>query len=139
MENTKFQPGQSGNPEGRPKGSLNRSTKLLEMLDDDLDALVVVAKEQALKGDMTAMRLLFERALPVRKAVAPAFELPELEHAESLTGKAKAVLTGVARGEIPPDIATQLISAIGVLAKVIEIDELTERLEALEKVHENQT
>ena len=38
-QDTRFKPGQSGNPAGRPKGSRNRvSEKLLETLASDFDA-----------------------------------------------------------------------------------------------------
>ena len=135
-KDTKFQPGESGNPEGRPKGSKNWSTILLAALKDDVPELIEKTKEKALEGDMTAMRLLLERALPVRKAVAPQFELPELGRAKTLTEKAEAILLGVSNGLIPPDIASQLIASIGSVAKIIEIDELEKRIEALEQVHE---
>jgi len=128
----KFILGTSGNPEGRPQGSKNRSTKLLETLDADVPALLAVTKEKALQGDMTAMRLLLERVLPVRKPVAPMLELAELGDAVTLTAKAQAVIHGVARGTVPPDIAGQLITAIGATAKVLEVDELDKRVAQLE-------
>jgi len=128
----KFKPGTSGNPDGRPQGSKNRATKLLEALDADVPALLTVTKEKALQGDMTAMRLLLERVLPVRKPVAPMLELVELEDAVTLTAKAQAVIAGVARGTVPPDIAGLLITAIGATAKVLEVDELDKRVAQLE-------
>ena len=81
---------------------------------------------------MTAMRLLLDRVLPVRKPVAPMLELFELEDAVTLTAKAQAVIHGVARGTVPPDIAGQLITAIGATAKVLEVDELDKRVAQLE-------
>ena len=46
MKGTKFKPGESGNPNGRPKGAKNRSTSevqkaLLQLLDDNLDQLSI--------------------------------------------------------------------------------------------------
>jgi Family of unknown function (DUF5681) len=39
IQDTRFKPGQSGNPAGRPKGSRNKvSEKLLEALASDFDA-----------------------------------------------------------------------------------------------------
>jgi hypothetical protein len=129
----KFKPGKSGNPSGRAQGSKNRATKLLEAIEKDTPALLAVTKEKALGGDMTAMRLLLERALPVRKPVAPTVNLPELGQDLSLTSKAQAVIAGVGKGMIPPDIASQLITAIGATAKVVEIDELERRITQLER------
>lgn len=45
-------------------------------------------------------------------------------------------MEAAAAGEVSPDIATALLSAIGTLAKTAEIDELTHRIEQLEKAHE---
>lgn len=128
-----FEPGQSGNPSGRPSGSKNRSTKLLESIEQDLPALLAVTKEKALQGDMTAMRLLFDRGLPVRKPLSPVFDIPELAMASTLTEQAQAVLSGVCRGFIPPDVGSQLIMAIGATAKVLETDELVRRIIHLEQ------
>ena len=36
-------------------------------------------------------------------------------------------------GQIPPDIGSQLITALVNQAKIVEIDELTRRIEALEQ------
>jgi hypothetical protein len=128
-----FEPGQSGNPRGRPTGSKNRSTKLLESFEDDLPALIAVTKEKALQGDMTAMRLLLDRGLPVRKPVSPVFDIPELAMASTLTEQAQAVISGVSRGFIPPDVGSQLIVAIGATAKVLETDEVVRRIIQLEQ------
>ena len=129
----KFKQGQSGNPHGRPKGSRNYSTRLLEALDEDASELMRVTKEKALGGDMTAMKLLLDRILPVRRAVAPSINLPGLLTADSLSDKARAVLSGVGAGKVSPDIAGQLITAIANTAKVVETDDLIRRIECLEQ------
>jgi hypothetical protein len=52
-----FQPGQSGNPNGRPKGSRNATTLAMEtLLDGQAEALTNRAIELALGGDMQARR-----------------------------------------------------------------------------------
>jgi DNA transposition AAA+ family ATPase len=49
-----FKPGQSGNPEGRPKGARNRATVAAErLLDGEADTLTRKAIELAKKGDTT--------------------------------------------------------------------------------------
>lgn len=45
----RFEPGWSGNPSGRPRGSKNQAAKLLETFEDDLPALLAVTKEKALQ------------------------------------------------------------------------------------------
>ena len=60
----KFTKGQSGNPAGRPSGSKNKANQFVDLLEDDLPALVLVLRDRALHGDMLAMRLLLERLVP---------------------------------------------------------------------------
>jgi hypothetical protein len=67
-------------------------------------------------------------------AVKPV-ELPEAVPLEgaTLTDQGRAALRLLAAGEIGPMQAAALLSAIGQLARVAEIDELTRRIEALER------
>ena len=127
-----FKPGQSGNPKGRPKGTPDRRTALLRELEQDLPALIDAIKTNALAGDMQALKLLLDRLLPVRKSSLEPVELPLLAVAQTLSGKADAVLCAVACGELAPDVGAQLVNAIGTAARVVEISELLERIEALE-------
>ncbi len=130
---TAWKPGQSGNPEGRPKGIPNPQAKLRRMID--AGKIVKRLQEAALGGDVQAARTLLERALPVYRASAEPVQLPGLNDALALTDKAHAVLAAVADGSIPPDLGAQLVTAIGTVARVAEVDELQRRIEALEERH----
>ena len=71
-KHTRFQPGQSGNPRGRPKGTKNLKTDLMEELGEKIlvregdharqvskqRALVKTLLTRALKGDVRAANLL---------------------------------------------------------------------------------
>ena len=50
----------------------------------------------------------------------------------SLTDQGRAVLASVAAGELAPGQGAALLGAIGTLARLTEIDELTARITALE-------
>jgi Family of unknown function (DUF5681) len=65
---TRFQPGQSGNPNGRPPGSRNKSTLAVEaLLDGEAEVLTRKAIELAKAGDLVALRLCLDRVCPPRK------------------------------------------------------------------------
>ena len=123
--------GQSGNPNGRPKGIPNPQARLRKMIN--AEGIVKKLEAAALAGDVQAARTLLERALPVYRAAAAPVRLPELAAAQSLTEKAKAVLDAVAREQVPPDLGAQLIAALGNVARVAEIDELERRIRTLEE------
>jgi hypothetical protein len=124
-----WQPGESGNPAGRPKGSSPVAAlraQIGEAVPEILKALEAKAKE----GDPAASRLLLERVLPPVKAD----ELPvQIDiTGDTLSDRAECVMKALADGEIAPSQAAQLLTALGTLAKVHEIDELERRIAALE-------
>jgi hypothetical protein len=55
----------------------------------------------------------------------------------SLAEQGNEIIKATMSGKIPPDIGSQLITALANQAKVIEIDELTKRIEALEQSSEH--
>ena len=63
--------------------------------------------------------------------LATAITLPD----GTLTEQGRAVLAAVAGGQLAVSQGSQLLTAIGTLARVVEIDELTQRIEALENQH----
>jgi len=102
----------------------------------DAEAIVKKLEAAALGGDVQAARTLLERALPVYRVTAEPVMVDGIRCADSLTDKARAVLEAVAEGKIPPDVGAQLVTAIGTVARVAEVDELLRRIEALEKRNE---
>ena len=129
----RFKPGQSGNPAGKPKGARHRATIAAQaLLDGEAEALARKAVDLALAGDMGALRLCLERVVPSLKAVAPAVAV-DTAGANSLTGQARAIVGAALAGEVAPDVAAQLIGALGTTARVEEVEALRDRLDALER------
>lgn len=63
-----FTKGTSGNSSGRPPGSRNRTTLLMEsLLEGQAEQLMQKTIELALAGEITALRLCLERIVPPRK------------------------------------------------------------------------
>jgi len=124
-----WKPGQSGNPKGRPPGA-GEIGKLRAAIGERVPELLAAMMTKALEGDVGAARLLLERAIaPLKAAEQPqVLTLPD----GSLTDQGRAVLRSVADGVLAPGQGAALLGAIGTLARVTEIDELSKRIEILE-------
>ena len=125
-----WQPGQTGNPKGRPPGQ-SEITRLRSSLASDVSDILAGLVMAAKGGDVQAARLILERILPPIKAIEHALEL-QLPDGGTLTAKVSAVLSAAAAGNLAPEQAAQLIAALGTLAKINEVDELAARITALE-------
>jgi len=133
-QDTRFQPGQSGNPAGRPKGSRNKATLALErLLDGQAEALTQKAIELALSGDIPALRLCLDRILPPRKDRPVLFELPAINGAEDAKVASAAVLAAVSVGSLTPSEAAEVSKLIDAYVKAIEVTEVLARLDKLEQ------
>lgn len=130
MSKSQFKPGQSGNPRGRPKAKLT-ATDLRQRLARDADQIIEAVVQSALSGDTQAARLVLERIVPAIKPTEQAVQLPMPEGA-NLTEQGRVVLAAVAAGALAPSQGSALLSGIGTLARVSEIDELTARVQRLE-------
>jgi len=129
-----WKPGQSGNPAGRPRG-VSEVGKIRAGIAARLPEILEKLIQLSMEGDTAAARLLLERAIAPLRSIDPAVTL-NLD-GDSLTDKGRAVLAAVAAGQLAPSIGTSLVSAIGALAKVVQIDELERRITALEAEHGN--
>ncbi|MHA7833473.1 MAG: DUF5681 domain-containing protein [Algiphilus sp.] len=126
-----FQPGQSGNPAGRPKGS-GPSARLRDAIHKEAPDIIAALVKKAKEGDAAAARVLLDKVLPGLRSEAAPVAVPDMD-AGSLTERAQAALNAAARGELPPDTAAQLVGAVGALGRLTEIDEIERRLAALEE------
>src|SRR5262245_58141877 len=96
-----FRPGQSGNPQGRPRGSRNATTIAIEsLLDGQAKALTQKAVDLAWSGDLSALRICLDRILPVRKHRPIEFELPAIKTIADAPKAIGAITEAVARDEI---------------------------------------
>jgi hypothetical protein len=129
-----FKPGQSGNPNGRPKGARNRATVAAEqLLDGEASNLTRKAIELAKEGDTTALRLCIERILPARKDRPVTFSLPNLEHANDAVMASAAIVEAVAKGDLTPSEAAELSKVLDGFARTLEAADFENRLMRLEE------
>lgn len=101
-----FPKGVSGNPGGRPRGARGKATLRLEALIDSAgEALGIKLVEQALAGDMAAMRLCLKVMLPAGRKRGVELPLPTLETTGQCMKALALVVEAAAMGEITLDEA----------------------------------
>ena len=124
----RFAPGRSGNPRGRAS---SESRGLRAKLATDGEAVLTVVLDAAKAGDLAACKLVLDRVCPALKPTAAPVYIP-LPPQAGIAGTARAFIDAAARGDLPADIAAQMVTAVASLARITEIDELAKRLDALE-------
>jgi len=129
MTTSKFKKGTSGNPAGRPAGK-TPGAKIRRAIETHADNILQSVIDAAVSGDMTACKMLLDRITPTLKPIAMPINLPVNG---TLAEQGGEVIRASLSGQIPPDIGSQLITALAAQSKIIEIDELTKRIEALEQ------
>jgi hypothetical protein len=128
-ESTKFAVGVSGNPKGRKKGT-TAAHLLRKSIADDMPEIILKLVEQAKNGDTAAAKILLDRCCPALKPQAMAINMPVNG---SLAEQGGEIIRATLSGHIPPDVGAQLITALANQGKLIELQELTERIEILEE------
>jgi hypothetical protein len=130
--NPSWTPGcKSLNPKGRPKGIVDKRTKVTQTLLDDAPAIARRVIDSALEGDMQAASLVLSRIAPVLKAQSEPVQF-DFDPAAPITSQIEAVLAGIAGGAVPVDVGKQIIDAIGTLSNARAVESLEERIVILE-------
>ena len=131
--NTKFMPGQSGNPNGRPKGSRHKTTLAIEkLLDGEGEEITRKAIEKAKEGDMAAIRICLDRLAPPRKDRHIEFALPKMQKASDASDASAALVKAVSVGELTPSEAGELMRVVESYARTLQVCDFEARLERLE-------
>jgi Family of unknown function (DUF5681) len=129
-----FQPGQSGNPAGRPLGSRNKKTIVLEALvDGEAEAVMQKLITLAKMGHDGAMRLCVERMMPPRRERPVPLPLPRIETDADARRASADVIEALAEGEVTPKEAEQLLRTIAGAAVILQSNEIVARLSRIEQ------
>ena len=116
-----FRKGQSGNPAGRPRGSKNKATLVMQaLLDGEAEALTRKAVELAMAGNALALKLCLDRIAAPRRDRTVNFALPPIAGAEDLAAAMTAIAAATAEGELSPAEAFDLARVADSFLRVID-------------------
>jgi hypothetical protein len=138
---TRGKPFKPGNKfgQGRPAGSRNKATLVLEaLLDGEGEEVVRTMLTEAKAGNMTAAKALLDRLVPPRKSVPTAIEIPLINDTSDLEAVLFKVANDMATGELTPDEAQAITSVIANHIKLHETLKIEDRISQLEKAVGNQ-
>ena len=131
-----FQPGQSGNPAGRPPGIKNRSTRFVEtILEGDSEDIIRAAIAKAKEGDVPAIRVCLDRLSPrLRERDHPiAFELPRISSVTDALPAMSAITAAVAAGELSASEAGELSQLVNRWIELLQTIDFEARLKRVEE------
>lgn len=128
-----FEKGQSGNPAGRPKGSRNKASFIVQsMLEGEAEDIAKKLVEMAKQGEMQAIKMIIERLLP------PLKELPfngDLQlDSGNIAEDYNNLLEDIAAGEITLSEAKELADILEGKRKAIETLEVKAKLDELKNL-----
>ena len=96
---TQFQP---GNP-GRPRGARNKRTLLVEaMVEGQLEEMTARLIRKAVCGDLVALRLCLDRAVPKTREAPVDLDLSTLDTRADVVAASKRLMASLGEGEITP-------------------------------------
>ena len=131
----KFKPGESGNPDGRPKGSKDKRTQYRELFEPHADSLIEKVIEMALAGDTTCLKMCIDRLVSPFRAKDDTVTLDDIEG--TLTEKGEKIINAMGKGELSPSDASSMLTALAAQVRIVEIDELEKRVLKLEAKNVN--
>jgi hypothetical protein len=130
----RFEPGQSGNPFGRPRGARNRTTLAVEaVLDDRAADFVNRIIDSTQHGSFPAMRMCLDRVCPPRRGRPVVVDLPPLRTPEDVEAAATAIVADAACGDLTPHEAVEFFRVIEAYRRTIFGVQQMKRLAELEK------
>src|SRR5262249_2514726 len=130
-QHVRGRPFEKGNG-GRRPGSKNRTTLVAAaLLKGEEVELVRKAIELAKAGDTQMLKFLLDRLLPKERTVR--VDLPAMDHSCDAIDALAAVIDAVGGGRIAPNEAATLATLVGAYARVLDVAELEERMEKIER------
>ena len=133
-QGSRFKPGQSGNPAGKPPGTRSKVLAELDRLGaEGAQKVLEAVLDAAQRGDMTAASIILKRCWPEFRGRPVRLELPGTTTATDVVAALAAIVSAVAGGRISPEEGQAVSAVIETQRRAMETVELAARIEALEK------
>jgi hypothetical protein len=128
-----FQPGRSGNPKGRPQGSRNKASLMVDaLLFKNMKGIADVLVREALAGQHWAVTLALKDMLPTRsRKVDDPIERPAVATVEDAAQRIAETLSRMEAGALDLDEAQALIAAAQAFASAKSVSDLEKRLDGV--------
>ncbi|HET9215360.1 MAG TPA: DUF5681 domain-containing protein [Terriglobia bacterium] len=128
--------GESGNPAGRPVGSVNHShTVLRQLLVANSESVIAAVIKAAESGDMTAARIILDRVLPKRLCrPLDGLVLPAISNVADACKAMEAITNAVLAGVMSAEEGAHLSTVVETYRRTIEVAEVVARVERLERL-----
>ncbi len=129
-----FTGGISGNPRGRPRGSVNKIQSFSQQLiNDHASEIIAKALELALEyDDIRAVKFLLDRLVPPKRSHPITLDLPKTRTAKELLAAFGKVENSLRRSEITAEELRLAVLFLEAKQRVIEDVDLSERIAKLE-------
>ena len=126
-------PFRTGNP-GRPPGSKNKTTQIVEQLaEGQAEQLVQKVLELAQAGDVSCLRMMLDRLWPPRKGQPVNIDLPPIKTSQDVLAVIASVWTAIGDGRLTPDEASAMSLVVERSIQVIQIHDVLKRIDDLEQ------
>lgn len=132
--NPKFQKGRSGNPKGKIKGTRNKATLFAEqLLQGELETICRRLLQEAVEGNMQAIKIVLDRLLPPKRNIPIAIDLTKLENSSDALNAISYVTVAVSRGDLSVEEGEALSRMIEVYIRAVEAHDYETRLSKIEQ------
>ncbi|MBV9429897.1 MAG: hypothetical protein JO084_19440 [Bradyrhizobiaceae bacterium] len=115
-----FQPGQSGNPAGRPPGARNKVNRMMEpAFQANGEAIIERLVEHAKAANPVALRLCVDRLVPLGKHRQIGFQLPPMRKADDVRAAIATIHAALGDGDISSGEAADLLRVAEISARML--------------------
>jgi hypothetical protein len=126
-------PFKAGNP-GRPPGSKNKTTLFVEHLaEGEAKQLIDKVLELAKAGDVSCLKMVFDRLWPVRRSQPIDVELPAIKSPEDVLAAIVALWAAIGDGRLTSEEASALSLVAERSLQVLQSQEVLRRIKDLEE------